>query len=134
MSNRDVAVQIRTALKRNFPNTKFSVRCDGYDAVIISWTNGASTNDVEALVKPYMAGHFDGMQDMHVYSNPNSDLEQVKYIDCIRTLSANVKAIVESLVPEIGEDVKDDLSQIAYHERRLREKAWSAPHLDGPVI
>ena len=63
----ETAILVRAALKRHFPNTKFSVRSKSYSggaSIDISWTDGERT----ALVKPVADGFegrsFDGMNDL----------------------------------------------------------------------
>ena len=63
----ETAVIIKTALKRNFPEDKFSVtsKCfAGGSSVNVRWRNGPPENTVEALVNQYKSADFDGMIDM----------------------------------------------------------------------
>lgn len=58
---------IRAALKREFPGQKFSVRIDRYaggSSVRVSWTDGPTESQVEAVAKVYEGGGFDGMIDL----------------------------------------------------------------------
>lgn len=67
---------IRTELKRNFPNTKFSVRYESFsggDAYRISWEDGPTTKNVDAIVKKYA--------DMHPDSYSMGD-----YWDCVPSI------------------------------------------------
>lgn len=66
----ELAVLIRRDLKAAFPAVKFSVRSDHYaggSAVRVRWTDGPTTEAVEAIVKPYEGIGFDGMTDSTRY-------------------------------------------------------------------
>ena len=63
----ETAKLVRAALKRKFPQQKFSVRSDVYAggaSIRIHWMDGPTTKDVDAVVKCYAGGRFDGMIDM----------------------------------------------------------------------
>lgn len=67
----ETAKLVRVALKRRFPGVKFSVRTDKYSmgaSVNISWTDGPTTRDVDAVTKIYSGADFDGMVDLKTYS------------------------------------------------------------------
>lgn len=66
LNGKESAVQVRKLLKAHFPACKFSVRSD-YNSVRISWTDGPTTRQVDALVHVFEAGHFDGMTDSYEY-------------------------------------------------------------------
>lgn len=62
----EAAKRIRLELKVNFPGVKFSVRTETYsmgNAINIGWTDGPETKAVNAIVKKYEYGRFDGMTD-----------------------------------------------------------------------
>ena len=64
------AKNIRIELSRAFPDVRFSVRSDrfsGGDAIRISWVDGPTTAQVDAIAKRYEAGTFDGMTDTYNY-------------------------------------------------------------------
>lgn len=58
---------IRKALKAAFPKVKFSVRSD-YSAARVRWEDGPTVEAVDAVVKQFKAGRFDGMTDSYEYS------------------------------------------------------------------
>lgn len=77
----DTAKLVRSALKREFPGVKFSVRTDKYSggsSVDVSWTDGPRTAEVDAVIRPYAMSGFDGMIDMqYSYTNwlyPNGSI------------------------------------------------------------
>lgn len=71
ISATDTAKLIRKALRRSFPGVKFSVRTDKYSggaSVRVQWTDGPTTWDVDALVKPYAGAGFDGSIDLQYHT------------------------------------------------------------------
>jgi len=58
----------KTELQRTWPGVKFSVRAD-HNSMNISWTDGPSTKQVEAVTNKYQDGNFNGMEDIHEYDN-----------------------------------------------------------------
>ena len=63
----DTAKLIRAALKRNWPNVKFSVRSRTYSmgaSIDVSWTDGPAAPLVNKVVEPYAGASFDAMQDL----------------------------------------------------------------------
>lgn len=63
----DTAKLIRAQLKAKFPATKFSVRSDKYAggaSIDISWTDGPTGKDVEAITAAFAGAGFDGMIDL----------------------------------------------------------------------
>jgi predicted RNA methylase len=63
----ECAKLIRAALKRAFPDTKFSVRSSKYSmgsSIDVSWTDGPTRRMVETLAGQYHGSSFDGMIDL----------------------------------------------------------------------
>lgn len=90
------AKQIRTELKRDFPQIKFKVTSDNYSmgsSVSISWTDGPNDQKVREITDKYQYGHFDGMTDMYEYSNDREDIPQAKYVMASRSISDNVRKL-----------------------------------------
>jgi hypothetical protein len=70
LSCAETAKLIRTALKKNFPGIKFSVRSNTYAggaSIDVGWTDGPTGKEVDAVVKLFEGGRFDGMIDMAFY-------------------------------------------------------------------
>ena len=68
------AVNIRIELKKAFKGVKFSVRSD-YSSVNISWTDGPTAEQVEAIANRYEEGSFNGMEDIYEYNaSPFNDV------------------------------------------------------------
>jgi hypothetical protein len=96
LSNQAAAAKmIRAELGKAFPTTKFRVTSDSFsmgDSVDIRWEDGPTSDKVDAIVKKYQYGHFDGMQDLYEYSNHRKDIPQSKYVMTQRDISEPVKA------------------------------------------
>lgn len=61
-----VAAIVRGELKREFPGTKFSVRISRYSMgsnCRVSWTDGPTTRQVDAVIGRFGGTTFDGMDD-----------------------------------------------------------------------
>lgn len=78
---KESAKEIRKVLRREFPATKFSVttaRGSMVSAVDIAWTDGPTTARVDALVKCFEAGRFDGMTDCYDFDSDTALLIEGK--------------------------------------------------------
>lgn len=70
LSPKQTATVVRKVLREAFPATRFSVttaRGSMVYAVDVRWTDGPTTARVDAIVKRFEAGHFDGMTDSYEY-------------------------------------------------------------------
>jgi hypothetical protein len=118
---------IREALKAAFPAVKFSVTTDrfsGGTSLDIRYTDGPSGKQVKAVYAPFISGHFDGMQDMHVYNDGLTAVAEggqlvrlsfgAKYIDHHRSYSAAYGHCLNSLdlreVPSLADQFSAFLS------------------------
>lgn len=66
----ETAKLVREALKREFPNTKFSVKSivySGGSSIRVSYVNGEQQDRVKKVTDYFEGADFDGMQDMKVY-------------------------------------------------------------------
>lgn len=68
LSTKECAAYIRTALKVTFPGVKFSVRSEAYTDIRVSWTDGPTVKQVDALVIGWKSKSFDGMTDSTTYN------------------------------------------------------------------
>lgn len=103
--NKLVAINLRRELKAAFPGIKFSVKCDGYDSVKITWTDGPTKAAVEQISNKYSGGHFDGMEDMyHVTRSPWTEVfGSAKYIFVVRKHSPEaMTAAVQQVCKKYG--------------------------------
>jgi hypothetical protein len=95
------AKMIRAELRAAFPGVTFRVRSDSFaggNSVDVSWTDGPLTDAVNAIVKKYQYGNFNGMEDIYEYSNSRNDIPQAKYVQTHRAMS-----------PETRERIRKDL-------------------------
>lgn len=77
------AKEIRTLLKSmNIPARVTSTCFAGGDAVDVHLTNQPPEiiEQIKTLTAKYEYGHFDGMDDLYVYSNNRTDIPQTKYL------------------------------------------------------
>jgi len=91
------AKNIRIELARTFPGQKFSVRSSSFangNDVCVSWTDGPTTKEVEALVGKYQYGHFNGMEDIYEYNHSVFcwTFGGTKYASWDRTISEATRA------------------------------------------
>lgn len=128
---------IREALKAAFPTVKFSVTTDrfaGGTSLDIRYTDGPSGQQVKAVYAPFISGHFDGMQDMHVYNGGLTAVGEAgqlvrlsfgaKYIDHHRSYSAAYGPCLYSLdlreVPSLSDQISAFLSWHTAREYNLK--------------
>lgn len=65
------AKNIRRELAGRFPRVRFTVRSArfaGGDSIRVTWTDGPTTEQVDAIIGKYRAGTFDGMTDRYEYT------------------------------------------------------------------
>jgi hypothetical protein len=63
---KEAAKLIRCQLRKRYPSVKFSVRCESYSMgghIQISWPDGPSRKEVEALTAAYSGSRFNSMDD-----------------------------------------------------------------------
>lgn len=97
------AKNIRIELRAAFPSVKFSVRSErfaGGNSINVFWTDGPTSDQVDAIIGKYQAGSFDGMQDLYIYERSDFRTKhgEAKYVFPHRmysdTMVANVLARV----------------------------------------
>lgn len=107
------AAAIKTELKKAFPFIKFSVTSDSFsmgNSVDISWTDGPTTAQVEAITGKYQYGHFDGMNDMYEDSNHRDDIPQAKYVSEHRKISDQIEEEVKTQLLSLREYSPEELN------------------------
>lgn len=128
------AKNIRTELKRAFPGQKFSVTSDSFsmgDSVDVRWTDGPTTDEINAIIGKYVNSAFDGMtdssspvhNDWHVFG-------ETKYAHSHREISPEwyIEIAVEMGCPDaryergeiVGHGINSNVSQQIMREARLR--------------
>jgi hypothetical protein len=68
ITTKDTAKMVRQALRNAFPGQKFSVRCGtgtGSAWMHVSWIDGPTTRQVDAIVGHYEGRRFNGMTDSY---------------------------------------------------------------------
>ena len=66
------AKNIRIELAKAFPGVKFSAKgksFSGGDSIDVAWTDGTTSEQVDAIIDKYSAGSFDGITDSYNYSH-----------------------------------------------------------------
>lgn len=109
------AKAMRTELKKEFPNIKFSVTSENFsggNAVNVHYVDGVSKEKVEAITRKYQYGHFNGMIDSYEYSNTREDIPQVKWVSVVREFSkeTSLKLMLE-LSKKYGIEPREDLGK-----------------------
>lgn len=111
------AKAIKAELKEHFQSIKFSVKSDNFsmgDSVHVSWENGPTTNEVEAIIKKYQYGSFNSMEDMYENTNSREDLPQSKYVQTSREKSEELENILNEFTKDLEQQNKDlDLYHIS---------------------
>jgi Large polyvalent protein associated domain 29 len=82
LSVAETAKLLRSALKESFPSVKFSVRSSSYAggaSINVSYTDGASFDDVNSVCKQFEGAYFDGMIDYQGYKSHRLDGEKVHF-------------------------------------------------------
>lgn len=101
------AKNIKEELRCAFPGIKFSVRSETFsmgDAVRISWDNGPTGKEVDAIVKDYCNSEFDGMQDLSTYVKKDKHkFGSAKYVTTSRHCSEFMDQIEAALKPHYPE-------------------------------
>jgi len=93
------AKNIRIELARAFPGQKFSVRSSSFangNDVRVSWTDGPTTKEVQAIVGKYQYGHFNGMEDIYEYNRSVfcGTFGGTKYASWDRTISEATRGVL----------------------------------------
>ena len=61
--------RVRAIVKKNWPATKFSVKCKKYSggsSVTVTWNDGPQSAEVDRKIKGLEGADFDGMQDLKI--------------------------------------------------------------------
>lgn len=85
-TNRECSKILKQDLKKEFPNIKFSVRCDSY-RIEVDYIDGPSLESVKKITGKYEQGHFNSMEDIYEYDNQREDLPQRDYVFVSRDIS-----------------------------------------------
>ncbi len=104
------AENIKRALKKAFPEHRFSVRTSRGGSVNVCWELGPTEADVRAVAGGHTLGHFDGMTDSYEYDEDRAFTDVFggeRYIFWHRDIPKEVYALVAGLLAEkYGEPVR----------------------------
>lgn len=129
----DTAKLLRAALKEAFPEIKFSVRSSVYAggaSIDVGWIDGPKGDQVEAIVKRFAGGSFDGMTDYkggHVHQFRGEEVHfGADFIFANRKISPTA---YEAETARLAQLSPDDREQEAY-----RADVWRVfnKQYDGP--
>ena len=112
------AKNVRRDLKKVFPGIKFSVK-SCYDTINVSWQDGPTRPEVEAVVEKYENGKFDGMTDCFNFdSTPfNAVFGGCRYTFVKREHSDELMAAATRYLEQhSGEQVTGDANQRIWGE------------------
>ena len=93
-----VSKAIRTELKKNFPDVKFSVRMEHHGCVNVRYSNAITKDKVEAITNKYQIGSFDGMTDCYEYTNKRDDIPQIEYVFVQRDWSMKTQIKINQML------------------------------------
>ncbi|QXL99732.1 hypothetical protein AUM97_022245 (plasmid) [Cronobacter sakazakii] len=116
------AKNIRLLLKKHFKGIKFSVRMRDYSCINVGWTDGPTTEEVDAIISRFQEGRFDGMTDMYEYGNDpfNKVYGGVQYLFTSRECS---DALIEEAITRVKSRNKtvvgDDCTVAAFRSGKL---------------
>jgi len=99
------AKKIKERLTALYPRVKFSVTSDTFsmgNSVDIRWTDGPTSEAVNAITKQYRYGSFDGMTDSYDYSgiDPALGCDGAKYVHCNRRTSSEYRTKIAAKADE----------------------------------
>ena len=135
-SHAAAAKAIRNELKAAFPTVKFSVTSESFsmgNSVHISWVDGYTVDQVEAIVGKYQYGSFNGMEDLYEMTNIREDIPQTKYVQTRREFSEERK---RETATELGIDFDTEYNQLHesgdHNYSRIRSKMWHTDYTNTP--
>lgn len=130
------AKAIRTELKAVFPTVKFSVTSESFsmgDAVHISWVDGPTTKQVEAITEKYQYGSFNSMEDLYENTNDRSDIPQTKYVQTSRKFSEAAKMeMSEKLGLDWSQYNSLNVARGEYNCQIIRSALWAVDFTETP--
>jgi len=99
------AKMIKARLTALYPRVKFSVTSDTFsmgNSVDIRWTDGPTSDAVNAITKQYQYGSFDGMTDSYDYTgiDPELGCDGAKYVHCHRRTSTEYREMIAAKAKE----------------------------------
>lgn len=99
---------MRIELKAAFPGVKFSIRSERYsggNSIDVAWTDGPTSRQVDAIIRKYQGGSFDGMTDCYTHDRSvfNDLFGRAKYVFTRRSYTDSaVKAAIDRVAAQYG--------------------------------
>lgn len=128
------AKNVRIELKRAFPGISFQVRSkrfSGGNDLRVSWIDGPNKQQVEAIIKAYSAGDFDGMTDSYDYRKDRAFTEAfgcAKYVFAERQYS---DAAIASAIRTVTNRYRfDGIAPPSVEDYRMG-RCWNASPIMG---
>lgn len=107
----ETAKLIRQALKEAFPEIKFSVRSSRYaggSSIDVSWEDGPTEHQVEAIAQAFQGGYFDGMTDYKGHNTHTMNGEPVRFggdfVFCTRHVPAHKVEAAQKILGQVEPD------------------------------
>lgn len=124
----ETAKLVRTALKKAFPTTTFSVRSTRYSggsSLHVDWTDGPTLGEVQNITHVYQGATFDPMIDLKSYQDGTLNGERVQfapdYVQCQRSLSEALLTECAQKVAEQYHVAPPSVTVSRYRERNGKE-------------
>ena len=134
------AANIRTELKQVFPGQKFSVTSESFsmgNAINITWTDGPTRKEVEAITNKYQQGRFDGMVDSYSYNDNvfHTVFGGAKYVSADREISRATRQTVAAGLGYDLDEITNAHGQIADQdiERNINERIFNTSFYQAPA-
>lgn len=106
LSCAETAKLVRQALKESFPAVKFAVRSSVYAggaSIHVTWTDGPTTEQVDAILGAFEAAYFDGMIDFKGSRSHRLDGEPVRFgADFVSGARNYSDALLERAIGEVA--------------------------------
>lgn len=117
-----VAKDIRKILKREFPDTKFSVKTERYaggSSIHVRWVDGVSRYEVDKFIGHMHGSDFDGMEDL-MYSNDRPYGNDFLFL--MRDVSdENYLWCINCVLDDFGEPIINSLNEMVTIDFQRRE-------------
>lgn len=113
---------IRILLKENFKGTKFSVRMRDATCINVTWTDGPTKAEVEALIKQFQIGTVDSFSECYEYNETgfNKLYGGIKYLFTERSYTDElISKAIDAVKARYGDRIGPDCNVEAYRKGRL---------------
>lgn len=116
ISATETAKLIRIDLKDVFPGVKFSVRCDNYSNISITWCDGPGETEVQTITAIFSGSTFDAYTDSRTSHSSIYKGEEVYFLTHYVSTNRQVsRAFAESVVAMYCAQYHSDPAKISYY-------------------